>query len=58
MLETIKENREEIQIEIDSEESEKRQIEDQMRMLAARLQEINGKLDRRSDYGVWCRVPH
>ena len=37
MLETIKESREEVQIEIETEESEKKAIEDQMKMLASRL---------------------
>ncbi len=31
MLESIKEQRDEVQLEIDAEEQEKRQIEDQMR---------------------------
>ena len=37
MLETIKENREEVQCEIDAEENEKRQIEEQMKLLSIRL---------------------
>ena len=47
MLETIKENREEVQMEIDSEEAEKRQIDETMRQLNARLQEINESLTKK-----------
>jgi Sjoegren syndrome nuclear autoantigen 1 len=47
MLETIKENREEVQTEIDAEESEKKQIEETMRQLSARLQEINESLSKK-----------
>ena len=47
MLETIKENRDEVQIEIDAEETEKRQIEEQMRMLTMRLQELNDSLGKK-----------
>ena len=47
MLETIKENREEVQMEIDAEESEKSQIEEQMKMLSARLQELNESLSKK-----------
>lgn len=47
MLETIKENREEVQCEIDAEENEKRQIEEQMKLLSIRLQEINDSLAKK-----------
>ena len=47
MLESIKESRDEVQSEIDVEESEKRQIEDSMRAMAARLQEINESLAKK-----------
>ena len=47
MLESIKESRDEVQSEIDVEESEKRQIEDSMRAMAARLQEINESLTKK-----------
>ncbi len=47
MLETIKENREEVQVEIDAEETEKRQIEEQMKLLGLRLQEINESLAKK-----------
>lgn len=43
MLETIKENRDEVQKEIDIEEEEKRQIEEQMAAYEKRLQELSGK---------------
>jgi len=42
MLETIKENRDEVQKDIDVEEQEKRQIEEQMRSLSERLAELEG----------------
>ncbi len=44
MLENIKESREEVQVEIENEENEKRQIEEQMRIFSIRLQEINESL--------------
>ena len=47
MLETIKENREDVQMEIDAEETEKRQIDETMRQLNARLQEINESLTKK-----------
>ncbi len=47
MLESIKESRDEVQLEIDAEEQEKRQIEDQMRMMSLRLQEINESLTKK-----------
>ncbi|CDW86659.1 UNKNOWN [Stylonychia lemnae] len=47
MLETIKENRDEVQVEIDAEESEKRQIEENMKMLSLRLQELNESLSKK-----------
>ena len=47
MLETIKESREEVNIEIENEETEKRQIEEQMRMMAMRLQELNDSLAKK-----------
>ena len=47
MLDTIKENREEVQVEIDAEETEKRQIEEQMKLLGLRLQEINESLSKK-----------
>ncbi len=50
MLENIKEQRDEVQLEIDAEESEKRQIEDQMRVMSLRLQEINESLHKK--YGT------
>lgn len=50
MLETIKENREEVQVEIDAEENEKRQIEEQMRILGARHRELEESLGKK--YGT------
>ena len=50
MLESIKEQRDEVQLEIDAEEQEKRQIEDQMRLMSLRLQEINDSLHKK--YGT------
>jgi Sjoegren syndrome nuclear autoantigen 1 len=50
MLENIKEQRDEVQLEIDAEETEKRQIEDQMRLMSLRLQEINESLHKK--YGT------
>ena len=50
MLENIKEQRDEVQLEIDAEETEKRQIEDQMRLMSLRLQEINDSLHKK--YGT------
>jgi Sjoegren syndrome nuclear autoantigen 1 len=47
MLETIKESRDEVQLEIDAEEQEKKQIEDQMRMFSLRLNEINESLNKK-----------
>ena len=47
MLESIKESREEVQGEIEQEEAEKRQIEDQMRQMSIRLQEINDSLNKK-----------
>ena len=47
MLENIKEQRDEVQLEIESEELEKRQIEDQMRLMSMRLQEINETLHKK-----------
>ena len=47
MLETIKDNREEVQIEINHEEDEKRTIEEQMKSLNARLQELNESLNKK-----------
>ena len=47
MLESIKEQRDEVQLEIESEEVEKRQIEDQMRLMSMRLQEINETLHKK-----------
>ena len=47
MLESIKEQRDEVQLEIESEELEKRQIEDQMRLMSMRLQEINETLHKK-----------
>ena len=42
IIESIKQNREEIQEEISAEEHEKAQIEEQMRALNDRLEEIQG----------------
>ena len=50
MFENIKEQRDEVQLEIDVEETEKRQIEDQMRLMSLRLQEINESLHKK--YGT------
>ena len=47
MLESIKEQRDEVQLEIEGEEHEKRQIEDQMRLMSLRLQEINESLHKK-----------
>ena len=47
MLESIKEQRDEVQLEIEGEEQEKRQIEDQMRLMSMRLQEINESLHKK-----------
>lgn len=47
MLETIKENRDEVQIEIDAEESEKKHIEEQMKALTIRLGELNDSLGKK-----------
>ena len=47
MLETIKDNREEVQIEIDTEESEKRLIEEQMRLLGIRHKELEDSLGKK-----------
>ena len=50
ILENIKEQRDEVQLEIDAEEAEKRTIEDQMRQMSLRLQEINDSLHKK--YGT------
>ena len=50
MLETIKESREEVQREIDSEETEKKQIEEQMRLMQLRLNELGESLNKK--YGT------
>ena len=50
MLENIKEQRDEVQLEIDAEEQEKRTIEDSMRQMSLRLQEINESLHKK--YGT------
>ena len=47
MIESIKANRQEIQVEISHEEEEKRQIEHQMQMLNERLGEINTSLQKK-----------
>ncbi len=44
MLEGIKESREEIQAEIDIEEREKRDLEEQVRLISVRLQELQESL--------------
>ncbi len=50
MLETIKENREEVQKEIDVEEKEQKEIEDQMQELSARLSVLQDSLNKK--YGT------
>ena len=47
MLENIKEHRDEVQVEIDAEEQEKRHIEEQMKLLQIRLLEINESLQKK-----------
>ena len=42
MLENIKESRDEVQSEIETEEQEKHQIEESMKNLSIRLHELNG----------------
>ena len=50
MLENIKFQRDEVQQEINEEEKEKKEIEDQMRIMSLRLQEINDSLHKK--YGT------
>ena len=47
MLENIKFQRDEVQQEIHEEEKEKKDIEDQMRIMSLRLQEINDSLHKK-----------
>ena len=47
MLENIKYQRDEVQQEINEEEKEKKDIEDQMRIMSLRLQEINDSLHKK-----------
>ena len=47
MLEGIKESREEIQAEIDVEEREKRDLEEQVRLIGVRLQELQESLQKK-----------
>ena len=47
MMDTIIKQKNEIQVLIDQEEDEKRQIEEQMRSLAERLDQLNGSLQKK-----------
>ena len=47
MLETIKESREEVNAEIETEEAEKKQIEEQMKLMQMRLQELHDSLAKK-----------
>ena len=58
MLENIKESRDEVQSEIETEEQEKHQIEESMKNLSIRLQELNGNFFlKQSDTDEWDRFP-
>ena len=54
MLENIKESRDEVQSEIETEEQEKHQIEESMKNLSIRLKELNGNFFLKQSHTDEC----